>query len=258
MFGKSGMGTCRSVRDLTASGKRFAAINGMVPNTINRIALPNPEIEVWLARLDLDVNQVMQCTKLLSGDELSRADRFHFEGDRRRFVVARGVLRTLLGGYLDIAPAALAFSYTQHGKPFTENCTQIHFNVSHSGEHALYAISPSCRLGVDIESLDRDIDYNSLASRFFTPRECAVLLRVPEPDRKRAFLSCWTRKEAVVKALGNGLSLPLDQFEVMAGPDNAPRVLDAGANALRCDEWTLHPIDVDGEYVATVAAHRPK
>lgn len=253
------MGTCRSVRDLTASGKRFAAKDGVLPNAINRIPLPNPEIEVWLARLDLDIDQVVQCTKLLSSDEQLRADRFHFERDRRRFIVARGVLRMLLGGHLGIAPAAIAFGYAQHGKPFvTNHAAKIHFNLSHSGERALYALSPSCQLGVDIESLDNDIDYNSLASRFFTPRECAVLLRVPEPDRKRAFLSCWTRKEAVVKAIGNGLSLPLDQFEVMAGPDNAPRVLDAGANALRCDEWTLHPIDVDGEYVATVGAHRPK
>jgi 4'-phosphopantetheinyl transferase len=251
------MGTCRSVRDLTAAGKRIGAV--MLPNAINRIALPDPETEVWLARLDLGIDQVAQCTKLLSSDEQLRADRFHFERDRHRFIVARGVLRMLLGGHLGIAPAAVAFGYTQHGKPFvTNHPAQIHFNLSHTGERALYAVSISCELGVDIENLNREIDYNGLARRFFAPRECAALLRVPESDRKRAFFACWTRKEALVKAIGDGLSLALDQFEVTVDPDAAPRVLDFAVPAYDIVDWTLHSIVVGGDYVATVAARGPK
>jgi 4'-phosphopantetheinyl transferase len=231
----------------------------MLPDAINRVALPNPEIEVWLARLDLGIDQVVQCTELLCGDEQLRAGRFRFERDRRRFIVARGVLRMLLGSYLDIAPAAVKFGYTQHGKPFlTNHASQIHFNLSHSGERALYAISISFDLGVDIESLKREIDYESLARRFFAPREYVALLRVAEPDRKRAFYACWTRKEAVVKAIGDGLSLALDQFEVTVGPDAAPRVLNFAVPAYAIDDWTLYSIIAGGHYAATLAAHGPK
>lgn len=242
---------------MTAAGKRIGVV--MLLNAVNRIVLPDPEIEVWLARLDLGIDQSAQCIELLSSDELLRADRFHFERDRRRFIVARGVLRMLLGVNLGIAPAAVAFGYAQHGKPFVINqASQIHFNLSHSGERALVALSVSRELGVDIEELNREIDYGDLAARFFAPRECATLKRIAEPDRKRAFFACWTRKEAVVKAMGGGLSLRLDRFEVTIDPDAAPRVLDFAVPAHDIADWSLHSLDVGGDYVATVAAYRPK
>jgi 4'-phosphopantetheinyl transferase len=247
------MGTYRSVRDLTAAGKRIGFV--MLPDAVNRIELPDQEIEVWLARLDLGIDDIAQCMELLSSDEQLRAGRFHFERDRRRFIVARGVLRMLLGNHLDIAPAAVAFGYTQHGKPFVINpASQIHFNLSHSGERALIALSISRELGVDIEDLNREIDYSELATRFFAPRECAALMRIAESNRKRAFVTCWTRKEALVKAMGGGLSLPLDQFEVTLDPDVAPRVLDFAVPAYEIVDWKLHSIAVGGDYVATVAA----
>jgi len=231
----------------------------MLPNAVNRIVVPDPEIEVWLARLDLGIDQIAQCRELLSNDEQLRAGRFHFERDRRRSIVARGVLRMLLGGHLDIAPAAVVFGYTQYGKPFVINqASQIHFNVSHSGERALIALSVSRELGVDIEDVNREIDYGDLAARFFAPRECTALMRIAEPDRKRAFFACWTRKEAVVKAIGSGLSLPLDRFEVTIDPDAAPRVLDFAVPVLDIADLTLHSIDVGGDYVATAAAYCPK
>ena len=238
-------------------GKRIGF--AMLPNAVNRIVLPDPEIEVWLARLDLGIDQIAQCMELLSSDERLRAGRFHFERDRRRFIVARGVLRMLLGAHLDIAPAAVAFGYAQHGKPFVINAaSQIHFNVSHSGERALIAFSASRKLGVDIEELSREINYGDLAARFFAPRECAALMRIAEPDRKRAFFACWTRKEAVVKAMGGGMSVPLDQFEVTVEPDAAPRVLDFAVPAYDIIDWTLHKLDVGGDYVATLAEGGPR
>jgi len=226
----------------------------MLPTAIDRIALAAPGIEVWQVRLDRDAGQVMQCEDLLSRDERLRAARFHFEYDRRRYTVARAVLRMLLGDRLDIAPAAIKFSYTKRGKPFVaEPAARIHFNVSHSAERALYAISPSFRVGADIEYLNRDIDHESLADRFFTRAESAALQRLPASHRKRAFLACWTRKEAVVKALGDGLSLAFDQFEVTTALDAAPRVLEFAVKAHNVSDWALYSVNTNSNYVATVA-----
>jgi 4'-phosphopantetheinyl transferase len=238
------METCASVSDLAATSKR--------------IPLADAAIEVRLARLDLDADQVGYCASLLSHDEQLRAKRFHFERDRGRFIVARGILRILLGSHLGITPAKVAFGYTKNGKPFVaDHAGQIHFNISHSSERALYAISNRCALGVDIEHMNRDIDYANLAERFFSRREHAELQLIPESDRKRAFFACWTRKEAVIKATGEGLSLPLDQFEVTVAPDAAPRVIDFAGAAQRATHWILYDVNVGDGYIATVAAcHR--
>lgn len=245
------METCASLRNLTPTSKQISAPR--------RIALPDPEIEVWLAWLDLSAEQIEKYASLLSHDEQMRADRFHFERDRRRFIVARGILRMLLGTCLNIAPAAIAFGYTQYGKPFvTGHAAQIYFNISHSEERALYALSRSRALGVDIEYMNRGIDYNSLAERFFSRREHAELQLIPEADRKRAFFACWTRKEAVIKAAGEGLSMPLDQFEVTVAHDTAPRVLDLTMTSHHTSGWSLHAADVGSDYIATVAAYRGK
>jgi 4'-phosphopantetheinyl transferase len=229
----------------------------MKPIAAQRIPLDNAEIEVWLTRLDLDTDQVSQCEAHLSPDEMLRANRFHFERDRRRFIAARATLRILLGRYLATKPDAIALGYTRNGKPFVaDDAASLHFNVSHAHERALYAVSPSCVLGVDIEYLNRDIDYSGLAERFFTNREYVALQRIPESARKRAFFACWTRKEAVVKATGDGLSLPLDQFEVTIEPDAEPRILVLPAATQRISDWTLYAADVGNDYIATVAAYR--
>lgn len=245
------MQTCASLCDLAKTGKQIDRPDAR----FERIALPTPEIEVWQVPLDLRAEEIMQCAKVLSRDEKLRADRFQFEHDRRRFIVARGKLRLLLGRRLDVAPSTIVFAYTKHGKPFVAGTTvQIHFNISHSEERALYAMSRQCPLGVDIEYLNRDIDCQGLARRFFTRRESTALQHLPAASRKRAFLACWTRKEAVIKATGDGLSLPLDQVEVTVEPDAEPRIL--AATNLRIADWTLYAADVGNDYVATVAACR--
>ena len=196
----------------------------------------------------------MRCAKLLNRDEQLRADRFYFERDRRRFIVAHGKLRQLLSRRFQITPAAIMFAHMKNGKPFVAgNSAPIHFNMSHSEECALYAISRRCQLGVDIECLNRDIHWHSLARRFFTQREFTGLQELSLSTRKRAFFTCWTRKEAILKATGDGLSLPLDQFEVTVDPDAEPRIL--AASSLRIHDWTLYSTDVGKDYVATVAAY---
>ena len=222
--------------------------------TLKQITLPTSAIEVWQARLDLRADEVQQCAKFLSRDEQNRADRFHFEHDRRRFIVARGKLRQLLSRHFQIAPAAIVFSYMKNGKPFVPgNTAEVHFNLSHSEDCALYAISSSFRLGVDIECLNHEIDCLGMARRFFTQSESAALAHLEAAHQKRAFFACWTRKEAVIKATGDGLSLPLDQFEVTVQAEDEPRLL--AASTLRIAEWALYAADVGDDYVATVAAY---
>ncbi len=249
------METCARVSELAATGKQISAADDTLLTALKRIALPDPEIEVWLAHLDVGADQAGRCASLLSPDEQRRAELFHFERDRRRFIVARGILRLLLCSHLDMTPAAIAFGYAKNGKPLVSE-HQTQFNVSHAHERALYAISRRCALGIDIEYINRDVDYSGLAQRFFTRRESAALQRIPESDRKRAFFACWTRKEAVIKATGDGLSLPLDQFEVTIAPDAAPRILDFTAATQHVADWTLYPANVGSDYIATVAAYR--
>lgn len=166
------------------------------------------------------------------------------------------MLRVLLGNYLGVAPAGVALESGQHGKPMlADPSSHVQFNLSHSGDRAICAIARNCAVGVDIEHLDRAVDHESLAWRFFSAREYAELQLIPDADRKCAFLTCWTRKEAVAKATGQGLRLPLNQIEVTVAPAASPQLLnvpdgDAGA-------WTLHSIDAGHDYVATLALRRP-
>jgi len=251
------MKTCTSVSEGLGTGKRVDMPDAtLLAGPPCRVMLPAPDIEVWLMPLDARVDQIEQCFALLSRDEQARAERFHFERDRRRYTVARGMLRVLLGNQLGLPPAAIEFRYAQHGKPHVAGtATPIHFNVSHSADMAIYAISRICVPGVDIEHLTRDIEAEALAQRFFTRRECAKLQSIPAADRKRAFLAAWTRKEAIVKSTGDGLRLPLDQIEVTIATDAPPELLNITPGDVA--DWTLYSVNAGREYVATIAAYRP-
>ncbi len=249
----------REGRDLGATDGQISSADAGQPIAPQRIRSDDAAIEIWLAPLDLDADQIWQCALHLSQDELLRANRFHFERDRRRFIVARATLRVLLGGYLDMTPDAIKLAYTLNGKPFVaDDPAGLQFNVSHAHERALYAVSRNCALGVDIEYLNSDLDYSGLAERFFTRREYAALQRIPASGRKRAFLACWTRKEAVIKATGDGLSMPLDRFEVTVEADIEPRIVAFAAGPQQIPDWKLYATDVGNDYVATVAAYRGK
>jgi 4'-phosphopantetheinyl transferase len=221
----------------------------MILSEFERVAIPDSGIEVWLVRLDLDIHAVSQYVNLLSLDERERAQRFHFEHDRRRFTVARGTLRILLGKHLVIDPKAIRFTQTEKGKPLITG-TPIHFNISHSHERALIAISNVKPVGVDIEHLARNVDYEALTNRYFTPDEYATIQSFPEEQRKNVFLTCWTCKEAIAKARGEGLFLSLYNFEVISLP-TLKFIQHAGGCA-------LHRIKVGDNYIATVAVQYQK
>jgi 4'-phosphopantetheinyl transferase len=222
---------------------------------IEKVLSPDPDIEVWTAKLEAGTAGLAEHASMLSADERARAGRFHFERDRHRFIVARGILRTLVAQRMGLMPARVAFTYRAYGKPAVAADSTLDFNLSHSGNRALFAFCRKGRVGVDLEALDGDVDVMALAKRYFHPRETMALLQLPQGLRRPAFFACWTRKEAVVKATGEGLlATPLDAFEVSVAPDAPPRILAAAR--LVPGAWSLHTIDALPGYAATIAVWR--
>lgn len=167
-------------------------------------------------RLDVDAGELAALTAVIGEDERARADRFRFARDRRRFIVRRARLRQWLGGWVGRAPEALTFAENSHGKPLLVDGPP--FSLSHSAEMMLLAIGDA-EIGCDVEWIDPALDWQPLAATFFTRAERAALAALPPDAARRAFFACWARKEAFVKALGLGLSWPLDAFDVSVGAE---------------------------------------
>jgi 4'-phosphopantetheinyl transferase len=220
------------------------------------LALDANEVHIWHASLNHPAETIDRLSHSLTPDETTRAARFRFQKDRDHFIVARGVLRALLGRYLNAAPADLRFSYTRYGKPYLADPFQhddLSFNVSHSHERVLYAFTRGREIGVDIEHIRPDVVTEQIAERFFSAIEVASLRSLPVETQPRGFFNCWTRKEAYIKARGEGLSLPLDEFDVSLLPGEPPALLatrDDPAEALR---WSLHELPTDEGYIAALA-----
>lgn len=197
-------------------------------------------VHLWTAHLDEQEEATRnRWQSLLDEAEATRARRFYFERDRRRFAVARGILRTLLARYLNVAPGVLAFGYTERGKPFlTSSESGLRFNVSHSGGQALFAFAQGREIGVDIEAGERlGDDWPGIARRYFSEREQGELFALPEPQRRAAFLTGWARKEAYLKATGLGISDGLQKIEITLGMDRPAAFLSAehAARWVFCD-----------------------
>ena len=221
-----------------------------------RLTLAGNAVHVWRASLDQSPSQVDRFQNTLAGDERSKADRFYFSRDRERFVVARGVLRALLGRYLNRAPESLAFSYSTHGKPALDSesdADAIRFNLSHSHGTALYAVTRGREIGVDLEFIRSDLEAEQIAERFFSQREIVTLRTLPLRLRKYAFFLCWTRKEAYIKAIGEGLSMPLDQFDVSLIPGEPAALLSTQPDTDEALRWSLRNLTPDSGYAAALA-----
>jgi 4'-phosphopantetheinyl transferase len=219
--------------------------------------LPAPlgprEAQVWLLDLDLPPERAAAAAALLSADEQERAGHFLVPEPKRRYIAARGQLRQVLGACTGASPAALVFSYAAHGKPrLAEPSQGVEFNLAHSHELGVLAVTRQAPIGVDVEFASRRVDLRTIAERFFAPAEAAQLASLPEAEQLAAFLRCWTRKEAVLKARGDGLSLPLDRFVVSLLPGEPPRVVWL-APELRPAEWTLFNVAAPPGYVAAGA-----
>jgi 4'-phosphopantetheinyl transferase len=217
-------------------------------------SLPAGEIHVWRAGLDVLAVQE-QHSHVHSADELERASRFRFPRDRNRYLVGRAVLRSILARYLACAPGDLRFRYGASGKPMLADTFKgetLEFNVSHSGEYALYAVARDRKVGIDIEQMRADMPYEQIAAQFFSPEENRHLRSLPEHLRRTAFYFIWTRKEAYVKARGEGLLLPLDRFDVLTPhpyPATAPFAVHDPASAA---PWSVRDVEAFPDYAASL------
>ena len=216
-------------------------------------AIPADEIHLWRASLEQPVAATERLRSLLADDELARAAKFRFARDRDRYIVGRGLLRSLLGSYLQRPPRELRFDYGEFGKPRLEGGGP-HFNLSHSGALALFAFSADVELGVDVELENAEFAKERIAERFFSEKEVRVLRSLAEPLQATAFMTCWTRKEAFIKARGDGLSLRLDSFDVSLAPDAPAALLRTEWSAAEPAQWWLCDLsDASRGYVAAMA-----
>ena len=211
-----------------------------------RLDLAEDEVHVWRANLDCEAIHLRRFERTLSTDEKERANRFFFSGDRDGFIVARGILREMLGKYVNRAPGQLEFDYGPNGKPSLRTDVRLQFNVSHSHGIALLAFSLGRRLGVDVEFI-RKIAGQEISEHYFSPQEIAELRSLPPPVQDEGFFLCWTRKEAYIKARGEGLHVPLKSFCVTLTPGTPERLQTTDGL-----QWSLHSLRPDAHYVGAV------
>jgi len=218
--------------------------------------LRDGDVHVWSARLDLSTEEAAEFSPLLDPEESDRASRFHFDRDRRAFVIARAMLRVILGHYVSRPPEALRFDLGAQGKPAIrpdDSGGAVHFNVTHSGGLALYAVSRSYEVGIDVEAIRPQPDLEDIAGRFFSAREVEALAALPPDARIEGFFSCWTAKEAYIKGRGEGLSMPLDGFAVSLHPREGAVDLRALDRTRPAGSWSIHRFRPRPGYVAALA-----
>lgn len=213
---------------------------------------------VWLAPLRDDA---VRWRTVLCAEENARADRFHFNRDRETWLITRGILRTLLGQYLALSADRIEFHCNTAGKPALRpglvEC-DLRFNVSHSGQYSLLAFAAGFDIGVDIECNEGHSGLEQLSPSVFSADDLAIFLRLPSHLRLAAFLAAWTRKEAVLKALGTGLSLSPELLEVTFEPEDTPAIR-RGPDVLRpLENWSLRSIQVAEHYSSALAARAPR
>jgi 4'-phosphopantetheinyl transferase len=221
-------------------------------------ALGGSEVHVWNIDLARSTSDIGVLWAVLGSDETARAARFRFERDRVRFVVAHAATRQILGAYLGAAPAALRFDTGDHGKPRLASPwaeSGLRFNLSHSYDVALCGVTRGRELGVDVERVRALEDLDGLATRVFSPRELKALGQLTGVARTSGFFNGWTRKEAFIKALGTGLSHPLERFDVSLTPGAPARLERVEGSEEQAHQWTLLDVGLDAECAAAIVVH---
>ena len=211
------------------------------------------EVQIWGIWLNASDAALAYYRSTLSLDERRRSERFSFPKLQRSYTLSRGGLRILLAHYLRCPPNEIEFIYGPKGKPELRESSRIRFNASHSGQIALYAFTLGCELGVDVEELRELDDLESIAARFFSIGEVSELLSLKREGRGLAFFHCWTRKEAYIKAIGDGLAIPLNRFQVTLLPGAPARFVQIARDMGTASDWTLHHLEPAPGYVGALA-----
>jgi 4'-phosphopantetheinyl transferase len=240
----------------------FLALSNLMLPTVSswglapiQIGSGSDETHLWMAELASPILPICELAGFLSEDEEKRFERFRSDRDRRRFVACRGILRALVGCYLGLDPGAVEFEYGPYGKPGVKqgDGQDLHFSVSHSDDIALYALTWRRGIGVDVEHLRPVPLADKIVESCFTPRERAAYAALSPAKRKEAFFHAWTCKEACLKAIGVGLSVPLQSVEVLFGEEDAAEVRWLEKESEKTAPWIVHAFEPKRNYAAAVA-----
>jgi 4'-phosphopantetheinyl transferase len=230
----------------------------LIPSRPSSFQLASDEVHSWCASLDAPPETSARLYATLTPDERTRSARFRFERDQQRFIVARGVLRDLLGRYLQTQPSHIRFVYNAFGKPDLSPAfgNRLTFNLSHSAGLALIAIATASNVGVDLEYIRPQSDYVDIARHFFSTAEADDLIALPSHLCAEAFFSCWTKREAYLKACGEGLAIPLNSFSVplTTHPADTPVDLYAASKGIApAKRWSLYTLRPATGYAGALA-----
>ena len=240
---------------LIKSRKRLTATCSW-PDANIHIRLGAGEVHAWCAKLNASEKNLLYFQRSLDPDEISRASRFHFDRDRKRYIARHGLLREILGHYLSMRPAEVQFAYNSHGKPFLSDDLQsqdLNFNISSSRDLTLFVFVRGRQIGVDIEKIRQNIEFEELVERFFSENEGKAFQLVNPQSKLQTFFCIWARKEAYIKAQGQGLSVPLSRFDVSVDLHNKAEIFVANREAMEKDRWVLHDLDPAAGYAAALA-----
>jgi 4'-phosphopantetheinyl transferase len=220
--------------------------------------LPSHEVHIWCASLDVPPETSARLYATLSSDERKRTARLRFTRDQQRFIVAHGTLRNVLGRYLQIQPDRISYVNSAFGKPDLgpEFDSRLKFNLSHSAGLALIAVAADSDVGVDVEYIRAHTDYEEIARRFFSAAEVDQLIALPKQLYAEAFISCWTKKEAYLKACGDGLAIPLNSFSVPLTTDLAHSPVDlyvASNDIVPAKRWSFYTLQPAPGYIGALA-----
>lgn len=212
--------------------------------------LKGDDLHIWRVDLAHLVNAEPQLRRILSEDESQRADKYHFEKDRTSFVIRRGMLRRLLGAYVDIEPADLRFAYNKFDKPELQIDASVSFNTSSARDVCLLAFTLDAGIGIDIEYIDTEFPKMEIAERYFSANEVKALRAFDLKLQTDAFFDCWTKKEAYVKAVGEGMSRPLPHFDISVETPGSFAVTASGGNL---KEWSFESFIPEENFIASIA-----
>ena len=227
---------------------------------VQELELGCDDLHGWQTTLDQPLASVQELKSLLSRDEVKRAGRFHFERDRTRFLVRRGLLRIILGYHLEVDPHTVQFRYAASGKPEVAQMSdkgKLDFSISQSHGLALFIIGWNRNVGIDVEKIRPLNEAQPIARRFFSITEATAIQELPESLRMLGFFNCWTRKEAYLKATGDGLSRPLDEIIVSLVPGEAARLISVAGDQREPSRWSLIDLTAAPGYVAAVCVEAP-
>lgn len=214
-------------------------------------------VDIWRIPTQLDGPRLEPFESVLSARQRERAARLRVDEKRRQYIIAHGLTRRVLGRALSVSPEAVEFIRGPKGKPYLGGAAAGHgiqFNMTHTSHLALIAVTRRGEVGIDIERIRRNLQWEKLARRYFSAQEHEAFRAQPPDARLRAFFVCWTRKEAVLKAIGTGIGGGLGSFDVSVDPDSPPRLLENRWNGRFHGDWSMAHLEPGEPYVATLVA----